>query len=507
MRNGKLLIAFFIIFILFSIFSSGAADTKKQVKLSGYLLGGAPGGMADVMTEINKKLLKDINATMEINYIGWGDFQSKYPLVLASGEGFDWIYTANWAFYFQQASKGAFMEITEDMLKKYMPRHYAALSKDAYGQTKVNGKMYMVPTSTPDRKIPVAIIRGDLRKKYKIPEIKKFSDIEAYLEAIKKNEPEMIPMYLDHSYDIGQPSTALTVGYGDNYTDILFSTGAGSGVVFNLNDKTNKLYYCLEGDYLAAQKKAAVIMKSWYDRGYINHDVFANKVRSKDLFNLGKSAVGFGNSQDIQGNLADAASKGWEVEIVPLLDAKNHYPADPYINNGFAFPAGTKNAERTLMALDLMTEEKSYNYLVYFGIDGKNYVIKNNKVDLPQGVTAEKNTYPPDASGFWFTNKDQFLPLASWSEQYIRLKKDIKDRGYLAPTIFSVLPINSDNIKTELANLNQVLVQYLQPIYVGMVPNIDEAFKTLDDKLKAAGVMKVKDELQKQTDAYVKSNK
>jgi len=481
------------------------ADAKKTVNLKGYLLGAAPDGMPDVMTELNKKLKNDINATMEINYIGWGDFQSKYPLILASGQDFDWIYTANWAFYFQQAAKGAFMEITEEMLKKYMPRHYAALAKTAYQETKVNGKMYMITTSTPDRKIPVTLIRGDLRKKYNVPVIKKYSDLEAYFEAIKKNEPGMTPMYLDHSYDIGRPSGALQAQFGDYYFDILFATGSGSGIDFNLNDTSYKLTYYLEGADLAARKKAAEIMQRWYDKGYINRDVFANTVRSKDSFNLGKSAVGIGNSQDTQANIADAIAKGWEVEIIPELDMKNHYAADPHINNGIALAANTRNAEQVLMAMDLIMEEKSYNNLVYFGIEGKNYVIKDNKIALPEGLTADKNTYMPDAAGFWFTNKDQHLPSALWTEQYINLRKEIKDKGYLVPSIFLTMPVNTDTIKTELANLNQTIVQYMQPLQIGMARDIDAAFKTLDEKLKAAGVMKVKDELQKQVDVYIKS--
>jgi len=137
----------------------------KETKIVGYLLGAAPAGMPDVMTKLNEMLKKEINATMEIRYIGWSDFQSKYPLVLAAGEDIDWIYTANWSFYFQEAAKGAFLEITQDMLKKNMPRQYAALPPEAYKQANVNGKLYMITTSSPDRKIAVALIRGDLRKK------------------------------------------------------------------------------------------------------------------------------------------------------------------------------------------------------------------------------------------------------------------------------------------------------------------------------------------------------
>jgi putative aldouronate transport system substrate-binding protein len=369
----------------------------------------------------------------------------------------------------------------------------------------VKGKMYMIPTSTPDKKMPVAMIRGDLRKKYNVPEIKKFSDLEKYFEAIKKNEKEMTPMFLNKSYDIGQPMGALRAEFGDYYFDVLYSTGGGSGCDFGLDDKSNKVIYTLEGDDYTNQIRAAKIIKSWYDKGYINKDAFANSVRSKDLFNLGKSGLGFGNSQDIQANIADATAKGWEVELVPELNINGHYIADPYINNVVALPASTKNAARTLMFLDRIMEDKSYDYLVYFGIEGKNYVIKNNKIDLPAGVRADKNTYPPDAAGFWFTNKDLMLPLASWTDSYIKLKNDMKK--YLVPSIFQIIAFDTDSIKTELATINQVMIQYGNPIGVGAVKDVEGQFKILDQKLKSAGVMKVKAELQKQVDAYIKSRK
>ena len=477
------------------------ADTSKEVNIVGYLLGAAPAGMPEVMEQLNVKLKAEINATMEIRYIGWGDFQSKYPLVLAAGEDIDWIYTANWAFYFQEAAKGAFYEVTDALLQEYMPRHYAALPKHAYKEVMVDGKMYMLPTSTPDRKVPVALIRGDLRKKYGVPEIKKFSDIEPYLAAIKENEPGMMPMNLDNTYDIGTPYSTLINEQGSNYTDVLFATGSGTGLSWALQESTGKLHYVTDEPYFSAAKKAAAIMKSWYDKGYINRNVFANKVRSKDSFNQGVSAVGIGNSQDVQANLADAAAKGWDVEIIPLLDAKGNYPADPFINNGVALAATTENPERTLMALDLIMEEDAFNYLVYFGVDGKNYVIEDGKVDLPEGIAADQNTYPPDAAGFWFTNKDQHLPLATWNDQYIALREAVK--GYLLSHAMTTFAAQTEDIKTEIANLNQTIVQYAQPISVGIVKDIDKAFADLDKNLKAAGVEKVREVLQQQIDAHV----
>lgn len=480
-----------------------ATTELEAVELNGYLLGEAPAGFEKMMAALNEKLQADINTTVTINYISWGDFASKYPLILAAGEDVDFIYTANWSFYAQEAAKGAFYEITEDNMKQNMPLHYATIDKAAFDQTMVNGKMYMVTTSSPDKKIPMMAIRGDLRKKYGVAEVENFTGIEAYLKAIKDNEPDMIPMNLDSTFDIGAPFGALVGEQGVGAFDILFSSGSGSGVVFSCEDSEYKLEYMLNDYYLPQFKSAAVTMKDWFDKGYVNQDVFANDVRSKDAFLQGTSGIAIGNSTDMQSVLATGAANGWEIELVPLLNGSGHYLADPFINNGVAVASSSKNPERTMMFLDRIMEDKAYNYLVYFGIEGENYVVKDEKIDLPDGVTADTNTYPPDAAGFWFTNKNQFLPLASWDDAYVALKDQLNSGDWLVNNPLSAFSPQVDSVATEVANLNQTIVQYLQPIYIGLVPDVDAAFVTLDEQLKAAGVEKVQAELQKQVDSFV----
>lgn len=58
-------------------------------------------------------------------------------------------------------------------------------------------------------------------------------------------------------------------------------------------------------------------------------------------------------------------------------------------------------------------------------------------------------------------------------------------------------------VKTEVANLNQVMVQYLNPIMLGMVSDIDKAFADLDARLKAAGIDRVLAEFRRQTQAFL----
>jgi putative aldouronate transport system substrate-binding protein len=481
---------------------AGAVGTQKTVKLYGYLIGSPPAGMPEVMAELNRKLKADLNCTMEIDYINWADRLSKYPLVLAAGEDIDWIFTANWCMFAQQASKGAFLELADGMLAKCMPRHYAAVPKEGWRQAEVDGKIFMVPTATPDRKVPVFLLRRDLRLKYGLPEIKRLSEADAYFAAVLKNRPGMVPMNLEIGYDLPAAFSAVRNRYCPPFA---WAVNDSVPFIYNYELSLPRALTELDGEYGAAFAKASRLMKEWSDKGYFNKNPFANKVRSMEAFAEGKSAVAFGNSQDSQGTIARAEERGFEVEIVPVLSSTGTYPADPYINNGFAVAAAGKNVEKTLMAMDLIMEDPAYDYLVYFGIEGRNYVIRDGMIDLPEGLTTDTNTYPPDTAGFWFTNKDIFKPLASWGPSYLGLRAGLGKM--LVATPYSAFSFVPDNVKTEFANVTQAWQQYAQPLQIGMVADVEKMIATLKARLSAADTEKVRAEIQKQMDGFARSLK
>ena len=470
----------------------------QETKITGYLLGSGPSGTQDVLDALNFKLKADMGAKLELNYIGWNELGSKYPLVLAAGEDVDWVYAASWNGYATQAVRGAFKELTPEIIQKYMPRHWKATPSEAWDQAKINGKIFMIPTSTPDRKIPLAVIRGDLRKKYGLAPVTNVAGLEAYLTAVKKNNPAIIPINLGSGYDIGQPFFALL---NNEVPPINFVFG---GSVFgNYEDKAHSLVDILEEPYLTAFKKVANTMKSWYTKGFINKAPFANTVLSKQSFAQGKSAVGFGNSLDIQEVLSKATASGFDPEIIPILSRTGHSPADSHVGNGVAIAANSKNWEKTLQLLDLIMEDPDYVMLVYFGIKGKSYdLTPDGKLTLPAGVTPEKNPYPQDAAGFWFANKDLFPPQATWTSGYIELRKKLKD--ILVVNTFVDFNFNPGKVKNELASIANVISQYMDPISIGAVSDVDKAVATLIAKLKSANQDKVVAELKAQLAAHYK---
>ncbi len=482
--------------------SANAATTAStpepkldRVNLVGYVLGEAPADGPAVMAEISKKLEADINATVQLNYIPFADISTKLPLVLATPQDWDFIYAS--IDYGSNASKGAYREITMADVEKNMPLTFQETSKSAWADTLVKGKTYMIPQSFKELAVAAIFYREDLRKKYNVPEIKSSADWEAYLTAVKENEPGMVP-FDGNTGDINGFLQVFMESWPFNILTIDYLT------VYNPDDSTFKITGLLDDDFIKTYKKAAETMKKFHDAGLIPANAFAQKTSSIDLALAGKTAV-WGNSfENYPQYCSDMKAKGWELGVFPILTPNGTGLQRPATGNGFAFSPVSKNYERAMMAVDKITQEQSYNMLASFGIEGKNYVIKDGKLALGPDIDPANNPYPMYGAGLWSTNRDKWPPLENYTQDYIDLKKQLQ--AHAVSYLLTNMNVNTDSIKTEIANCTNVVKQYELPINLGMVKDVDAAIKELQEKLKAAGALKVVDEVKRQADEYVKAH-
>ena len=176
-------------------------DTSEPVTLTMYLIGDRPVDNDEVFAKINERLQAEINTTIDVKFMGWGEYEQKYPLIFASGEDWDIIYTADWCFYNAQATKQGFYEITQEELQKYAPMTAETMYPDAWEQAKVDGKVFMLPMNYKEITAYVYIARGDLMDKYDITSVSSLDEVETYLDAIAKNEPAFIPLDIGSDYD------------------------------------------------------------------------------------------------------------------------------------------------------------------------------------------------------------------------------------------------------------------------------------------------------------------
>ena len=480
-------------------------DTSKSVQLVGYLLGSAPQGMPDVVDALNAKLQTDINATTTINYLDWSNASTQYPLILAPGQTVDWVYSANWFSYADQAAKGAFAEITQQDIQTYMPNLSKLLPAQAWDQAKVNGKIYMIPGPSPDPSIQCIIYRGDLAKKYGITTpITTPEQLTAYFDAIKTNEPSMIPADLSASGTDLWTGLYMWLTFGQDGL-IYPSTTYGYATMADGSVPFGTYQTIFDDPYATIYKNAFTQLKSWYDAGYINKDVLTNQNSSQTLFDQGKSGIGFANTTSVQSSLTNAIANGWDPQIILCTDKNGHYMGPSYIGNGVSIAAVSKNPERTMMAMDKIFADKDYATLAYYGIEGTDYVLNSDgQADYPSGVTAANSPYAVDASGFWFVDKNLLPQRAGLPQSYLDLVNTFDTVLYNYPA--AAYSFDNTSVKTQYANMTNVLTQYYYPLMFGAVDNVDTAWNTLQQQMNAAGLQDLMTADQQQLTAYLQAN-
>ena len=151
-------------------------DISEEVTLTMYLIGDRPVDNDLVFEKINERLKEEINATIDVKFMSWSEYEQKYPLIFASGEDWDIIFTADWCFYNAQATKQGFWEITPEALETYAPMTAESMYPEAWEQAKVDGKVYMLPMNYQELTAYVWMARGDLMEKYGIESLDTFED-------------------------------------------------------------------------------------------------------------------------------------------------------------------------------------------------------------------------------------------------------------------------------------------------------------------------------------------
>lgn len=472
-----------------------AMDTSEHVVLTMYCIGDEGGIYAeDHLAELNKVLTEKINAEIDPIMVSWGDYKTKLPMVWASGEAYDLTYTSNWTNYFDEADKGAFMDITE-LFPKYAPKTYAELeSQNLLETTKVDGKLYMVPHNLPDYTTFVYNYREDLRKKYNCPEIDSYEDLEVYMQAIKDNEPGMLP-YAISSNDAAKTQTWLAeMDWArpiDNNAVGVFS--------YDLQDPT-KLFNLVD-----PPEYEEYIMKSreYFEKGYWSQSVMAETTAVKDAFLTGKSALYAANFSSSNGAYVEITNSQPDWEIGYWSSDLNSDVTESIAasNNGMAVGAYSAHPERALMFIELCYQDEEVYHLLMDGLEGITY-----EADLSSMVKWVPDNVDPTTTnlknlGMGFGTEKFYLASRNDSPIINSMKEEYATKRVF-PALAGFSP-NKDNISAELAAIKAVCDEYKVPLEKGIVENPEEGLATLRTKLKDAGVEKVLKELNDQLTEYL----
>jgi putative aldouronate transport system substrate-binding protein len=465
-------------------------DTSKAVELQFYMLGDAPKDIAVIQDEINKMAKEDLNATVKFNFTSWTDWDQKYKLLLGSGQQVDLIFTAEWTQYQSYAKKGAFQPLDE-LLPVAAPTLNEFVPADMWEAVKIDGKIFTVPATYKEYVTNGFVWREDLRKKYNLPEPKDVASFEEYMAGIKANEPDMVPLSMNSDVkgnlmDVFRSVNAKPIG----------AVPYGIGINYDTPSEVTSYWGSEE------HKQDLETMKRWQDSGYMVKNVLAVKDTLQDQITSGKAAAILGDNPTRYNDTKikmQSTHPDWELGYYPFPKTTGiATPVHP-IHNGFAIPASSKNAERALAFYEKMVTDKRYNLLTQYGIEGKNYEVKDGYYTMLGD--ANTNGFPREGMQGWAWRNPEFM---LFDKNYDGVKAIFDELDAIqVPDKYTGFAEDYTAYQAERAALEQVEKQYLFPLNAGLVKDVDAGIKTFMEKAKQAGLDKIQEEYTKQWLQYV----
>lgn len=475
--------------------AASQVDISEHVVLTMYCIGDEGGIYAeDHLNKLNEVLTEKINAEIDPIMVSWGDYKTKLPMVWASGEAYDLTYTANWVSYFDEANKGAFMDITE-LFPTYAPLTYAELAElDRLESTKVNDKLYMVPNNIPDYTTFVYNYREDLRKKYNCPEIVDKETLEAYMEAIAENEPGMFA-YAIPGDDNVKTQTLLNEL---DWARPIDNSGSVGIFTYDLKDPTKVFNLVDTPEYEEYIKKT----REYYEKGFWSQSVMAETTTVKDAFLTGKSAIyaaNFSNSNGVYQEISNS-QPDWEIGIYSSDLASGTVERIASANNGMAIGAYSKHPERAMMFIELCYQDEEVYHIVMDGLEGITFEADYDKMVKWIPEATDPTNVNLKNLGMGFGTQKFYLGSLNDSPVVTELKKE-----YDAVGVFPGLAgfsINQDTISADLAAIKSICEEYKVPLEKGVV-DPETGLAELREKLKAANVDQVMEEINRQISEYL----
>lgn len=460
----------------------GADNTGKKeepVELTWYNIGTPANDMGVVEDELNKYLLEKINATVKITQFDWGEYNQKMQVKVASGEPMDIMFTCSWANdYATSVSKGALLPLS-DLIEKYGKGIKETLNPLFLEGAKIDGEIYALPTNKELGWQAVWIVNKELADKYDVDvtELTTLESLEPYLEKIKQNEPDVLPLALDKD----------STPYIANVDEIL-GTSMPVAVQFDNPTKIVNLYQTEE-----AMSMFKTIHR-YYQKGYVHPDSPVN--------NVGPDWCETGNFFIAKAHYQPYAEIGWEAGNFRNSKILVNPVHQPFANSGSTRGAmqgisiNSEHPEKAMEFLNLLYTDEYVLNLLDYGIEGTHYE-KNDDSTITLTDRAQENyLFPSFTIGNVFnTYLIEGTPADKW-EKFDQFNNDCLQVPSLGFTP------DLANIKNEVAAVRNAAKEIEASLYLGQV-NPEEYVPKAIKKFEDAGLNKIIEELQEQYDIWL----
>lgn len=454
------------------------AHAEDPTVVKWYQIGTAPDNLDKLLEIVNAKLVEKVNAKIDMEYIGWGEYHDKLAVMTNSGEKYDIAYASN---YLDNAQKGAYADLT-DLMKEHAKESLEMIDEAYIRGNTVNGKLYAFPVNGNVYAKQYWAFNPTFLEKHNFDpsSVNSIADLEPLLKAVKENDPETDPLAAGMGWRVGHDF------------DYVMDETVPLGIDM-LGDQAKIVNPYETGDSLIPELKA---MHDFYQKGYVPSDAATSDQGyplEDDNWAVRRETVG---PRDFGDYLLQTVS-GRPIKIQSYTEIPLKSVAQARVAS-FVVSQNSDNKEAAVKVLnEVNSNPEILNTLVY-GPEGENWE-KNE-----DGTIKLLDGYQPTTHmSAWNTGNAEIL----YRDEKITDEQIKESEEGLASAVESpLLDFNfvTDSVKTEIANVKTVMSQYISTLHTGTV-NPDDVLEQFNKELKEAGLDKIQEEMQRQYDEFMAS--
>lgn len=486
-------------------------DTSEHVVITYMTTGGSDegNGNADMLAKLNEILTEKVNAELKIYHIDWTNYLSVYNLTLAQMDGsVDLVGTASdWLDAWPNAKNGAFLELSEDMLKTYAPKTWESVPAEHWDLCKYNGEIYLMPEDNYAQWTNHGFAyRLDWAKEAGLTDgVKSWEDLTTYFKYVKETYGNDLKYLWDSD---GTQYNQMVGGWITSHSNYVAIDGLNSGAMWGgSKDDLYTVYspYMTDTDSLVEYAK---LMKEWNEIGVFPTNVLNNtSSQNRDEYRVGQVAVEQHHTQTwtdlcshTSNNTIYDTDEDAETGFFYFGEETGNVVALSITHGAMAVSAGSKNPERALMVYDLLRNDPECYRLFNYGIEGVQYAIDENGMKYTPD-TYDQATQEIQTNFWWGRNDDLELKDATknWDAidklyaEYDSLKIDYP-YGQFIPDV--------DDIQGKIDNVSSVQEEYMKQISFGLYTgSAEDIVAEYQAALEKAGINDVTAALQEQISA------
>lgn len=469
---------------------SSAASELKPYEVKLLWEGPAQKDVLAVEAKINEYLQPKINATVKISTLDWGQYDEKMPLLIASREPMDIVFTAQWNGYANNVSKGAFIPLNNpdgkygDLIGQYGQEITSSLDPAFLEGSSVGGKIYGIPTNKEMAAQGGVLYRSDIAEELGLTEqlnnVKTVADLEPILKIVKeKKGAGFTPLFMSKTSNFNTHYMAQLDFLGDDTID---------GAVRKDGEDTTVISRFEDPDYMAQIE----LTRKFFEAGLINKDAATTSVG--DPLNSGNV---FMTIASLKPGWAEeyATSVGLEGKVKQLELGPATVSTSETAGAMLAISSTSEDPARAMMVINLLHSDKYLINLINFGIEGEHYTKVSDNVIKSGPKSADYNP------GVAWELGNQFLNYTFESENPDKWEqtKTFNASAHQSPALGFIF--NVEPVKSQAAILINISKQYAAALETGSIDPVKA--QEWYDKEKKNGLADILAEKQKQLDAFL----